>query len=67
MFKDFRRVCYETNKLDCAQYFTASNRSGDAFLQTCKTDLHLLTESVHLDMVETMIRGGIASLTAINL
>ena len=53
--------CYETNKLDCAQYFTPSNRSVDAFLRTCKADLHLFTESVHLDMVEKMIRGGIAS------
>ena len=54
-------MCYETYKLDCAQYFTASNLSGDAFLRTCKADLHLLTNREHLDMAENLIKGGIAS------
>ena len=61
VFEEFRRVCYETYKLDCAQYFTASNLSGDVFLRTCKADLHLLTNREHLDMAENLIRGGIAS------
>ena len=61
VFEEFRRVCYETYKLDCAQYFTVSNLSGDAFLRTCKADLHLLTNREHLDMAENLIRGGIAS------
>ena len=54
-------MCYETYKLDCAQYFTVSNLSGDAFLRTCKADLHLLTDREHLDMAENLIREGIAS------
>ena len=61
VFEEFRRVCYETYKLDCAQYFTVSNLSGDAFLRTCKADPHLLTNREHLDMAENLIRGGIAS------
>ena len=48
----FREVCYETYRLDCAFYFTASNHSGDAFLKICIADLELLTEREHLDMVQ---------------
>ena len=29
----FRKVCYETYGLDCCQYYTASNLSGDAMLK----------------------------------
>ena len=57
----FGRVCYETYKIDYAQYFTSSNLSGDAFLRTFKADLHLLTDREHLDTAENLIRGGIAS------
>ena len=55
VFEEFRRVCYETYKLDCAQNFTASNNSADAFSRTYKADRE------HLDMAENLIRGGIAS------
>ena len=61
VFEEFRRVCYETYKLDCAQYCTASNLSGDAYMRTCKADLHLLTAREHLNMAENLIRGSIAS------
>ena len=61
VFEVFTRVCYEAYKLDCAQHFTASNLTGDAFLRTCKADPHLLTDKEHLDMAENLIRGGIAS------
>ena len=40
----FRQVCYDTYSLDCCQYFTASNLSGDAMLKICKPDLHLLID-----------------------
>ena len=53
----FRKVCYETYGLDCCQYYTASNLSGDAMLKICNPELHLLTEREHLDMVESLIRG----------
>ena len=57
----FRKVCYETYGLDCCQYYTASNLSGDAMLKICNPELHLLTEREHLDMVESLIRGGVSS------
>ena len=57
----FRKVCYETYGLDCCQYYTASNLSGDAMLKICNPELHLLTQREHLDMVESLIRGGVSS------
>ena len=57
----FRQVCYDTYGLDCCQYYTASNLSGDAMLKICNPHLHLLTEREHLDMVENLIRGGVSS------
>ena len=54
----FRKVCYETYGLDCCQYCTASNLSGDAMLKICNPELHLLTER---DIVESLIRGGVSS------
>ena len=57
----FRKVCYDTYGLDCCQYYTASNLSGDAMLKICNPQLHLLTEKEHLDMVESLVRGGVSS------
>ena len=54
VFEEFRRVCYETYKLDCAQYFTVSNLSRDAFLRRCKANLHVLTDREHLHMAENL-------------
>ena len=34
----FRKVCYETYGLDCCQYYTVSNLSGDAMLKLCKAE-----------------------------
>ena len=59
--EEFRRVCYETYKLDSIQYISSSHLSGDAFLRTCKADLCLVIEREHLEMVENMIRGGVSS------
>ncbi|XP_075254812.1 uncharacterized protein LOC142346188 [Convolutriloba macropyga] len=58
----FRKVCYQTYGLDCCQYYTASNLSGDAMLKICKAPLELLTEREQLDMVEELIRGGVSSI-----
>ena len=58
----FRKVCYQTYGLDCCQYYTASNLSGDAMLKICKAPLELLTEREQLDMVEGLIRGGVSSI-----
>ena len=48
VFEAFRKVCYQTYGLDCACYFTASNFSGDI----CKTNLKLLTNNEHLDLLQ---------------
>ena len=56
----FRKVCYETYGLDCCQYYTASNLSGDAMLKLSKAPLRLLKEREQLDMVEGLIRGGVS-------
>ena len=58
----FRKVCYETYGLDCCQYYTASNLSGDAMLKLSKAPLRLLKEREQLDMVEGLIRGGVNSI-----
>ena len=64
VFENFREICYQTYSLDCAQYYTASNLSGDAFLRVCKADIQLLTNREHLDMAENLKRGGISSVFA---
>ena len=64
VFKVFREVCYQIYGLDCACYFTASNLSGDAFLKVYKSELKLLTDREHLDLVQRMIRGGMSSVYA---
>ena len=61
VFEEFRSLCYKTYALDSAHYFTCSHLSGDAFLKKCKADIELLTDREHLEMVENMIRGGVAS------
>ena len=58
----FRKVCYETYGLDCCQYYTAFNLSGDAMLKLSKAPLRLLKEREQLDMVEGFIRGGVSSI-----
>ena len=56
----FPQVWYDTYGLDCCQYYTASNLSGDAMLKICDPHLHLLIEREHLD-IESLIRGGVSS------
>ena len=44
VFEKFSKVCYETDGLDCAQYFSAANLAGDAYLKTCNINVRLLVE-----------------------
>ena len=62
VFEAFRDICNDTYGLDCAQYYGASNLSGDAFLKVCKPDLNLLTEREQLELVENTVRGGVSSI-----
>ena len=59
--EEFLTLCYKTYGLDSAHNFTSSHLSGDAFLKKCLADIELLTDCSHLEMVEDMIRGGVAS------
>ncbi len=60
VFEEFREVCYKTYGLDPAHGFTASNLAGQAFLKVCKAEIELLTQRVHLDLVERLMRGGMS-------
>ena len=61
VFEEFRRLCMNTYGLDCAHHYSASNLAGDAFLKICRASIQLLTNREHLEIVENMIRGGLAS------
>ena len=61
VFEEFKSLFYKTYGLDSAHYLTCSHLSGDAFLKHCKADIELLTDREHLEMVENMVRGGVAS------
>ena len=66
-FEELRSVCYDTHGLDCAQFYTASNLSGNAFLKTCQPEIELLTDRLILEMAEKMIRGGLSSIYSSSL
>ena len=61
VFEEFRRLCMNTYGQDCAHHYSASNLAGDAFRKTCRDNIQLLTNREHLEIVENMIRGGLAS------
>ena len=63
-FVAFREVCYQTYGLGCACYSPAGNLSGDAFLKVCKSELKLLRDREHQDLVQRMIRGGMSPVYA---
>ena len=61
VFEEFWRLCMNTYGLDCAHHCCASHLAGDAFLKICRANIQLLTNKEHLEFVENMIRGGLAS------
>ena len=61
VFEAFRDICYGTYGLDPAQYYTASNLAGDAFLKVCKAPIQLLPDRSMIEMTESLIRGGVTS------
>ena len=61
VFEEFRRLCMNTYGPDCAHHYSASNLAADAFLKICRANIQLLTNREHLEIVENMIRGGLAS------
>ena len=57
VFEDFRRLCMNTYGLDSANHYSASNSADDAFLKICWTNIQLLTNRKHLEIVKNMIRA----------
>ena len=51
----------KTYGLDCAYHYSASNFAGDAFLKFCRSNNQLLINRENLEIVENMIKGGLAS------
>ena len=50
-----------TYGLDCAHHFGASNLAGDALKCNCKdSNVQLISDRIHLEMAENMMRGGTA-------
>ncbi|KAJ8911232.1 hypothetical protein NQ315_012219 [Exocentrus adspersus] len=63
IFQNFRKICFETYKLDPAQYFTAPGLAWDAMLKLTKVNLELLTDIDMIYMLKKGIRGGISQCT----
>ncbi|KAJ8910527.1 hypothetical protein NQ315_013489 [Exocentrus adspersus] len=63
IFQNFRNICFETYKLDPAQYFTAPGLAWDAMLKLTKVNLELLTDIDMIHMLKKGIRGGISQCT----
>ena len=61
VFEEFQRLCMNTYGLDCAHPYSASKLAGNAFLKICRANSQLLTNREHLEIVENMFRGGLAS------
>ncbi len=61
VFEQFRRTPHKSYGLDAAQYFSASNLSGDAYLKLCDARIELITNREHLEIAENLKRGGVAS------
>ena len=56
-----RQLCFDTYKMDCMHFFNLPNMAKEASLRNCKANVELLTEREHLDIIEPVIRGGVAS------
>ena len=62
VFEEFRQISHQTYGLNCAHHFSASNLTGDAFKRICKdSNVQLISDHRHLEMVENMMRDGTAS------
>ena len=52
VFEKFGQVGCKTYCLDPSHYFTASNLATDSLLKICGANIDLMTERIHLDLVE---------------
>ena len=63
IFENFRSICMNYYGLDPAWYFSAPGLAWDATLKIAKIQLELLSDPEMLLMIESGIRGGIATIT----
>ena len=63
IFENFRSICINHYGLDPAWYFRAPCLAWDATLKITKVQLELLNYPDMLFMIESGIRGGIASIS----
>ena len=62
-FENFRSICMNHYGLDPAWYFSAPGLALDAILKITKVELKLLSDPDMLLMIESGIRGGIATIS----
>ena len=63
VFKNFRNICMNHYGLNPAWYYSAPGLAWDAALKITKVELELQNDSDMLLMIESGIRGGIATLS----
>ena len=63
VFENFRTICINHYGLYPAWYFSAPGLAWDADLKITKVQFELLSDSDMLLMIETGIRGGIATIS----
>ena len=63
IFENLRSICISHYVLDPAWYFSAPGLAWDATLKTIKVLLELLSDADMLLMIESGIRGGIATIS----
>ena len=63
IFENFRNICMNHYGFDPAWYFSAPGFAWDAALKITKVHLELLSNPDMLLMIESGIRGGIATIS----
>ena len=63
MFENFRNICMNHYELDPSWYFFAPCLAWDAALKIKKVQLELLSNLDMLLIIESVIRGGIATIS----
>ena len=64
VFEEFRKISHQKYGLVCLHRFSASNLAGVAFKRICKdSNVQLISNRRHLEMVENMMRVGTASVS----
>ena len=62
IFENFSNICMNHYGLDPAWYFSAPGLAWDASLKSTKVQLELLSDTDMLSIIQSGIRGGIATI-----